>query len=67
MAGWHLWCNGRELGQTWEMVRDREAWQSMGLQRVGQDCAAEQQQTEKKKKKCARSLSWITILKNKRK
>ena len=57
MAGWHLWCNGCELGQTWETVRDREAWQSMGLQRVGQDCAAEQQQTEKKKKMCK-----ITVL-----
>jgi len=46
------------------MVRDREAWLSMGLQRVGQDWATEQQTA---KKKCARSLSWITILKNKRK
>ena len=26
MAGWHHWCNEHELGQTPEMVRDREAW-----------------------------------------
>ena len=26
MAGWHHQCNGYELGQTGEMVRDREAW-----------------------------------------
>ena len=25
MAGWHHWCNGHELGQLWEMVREREA------------------------------------------
>ena len=25
MAGWHHWCNGHELGQPWEMVREREA------------------------------------------
>ena len=25
MAGWHHRCNGHELGQTPEMVRDREA------------------------------------------
>ena len=28
MAGWHHWCNGHELGQTWEVVRDREAWRA---------------------------------------
>ena len=26
MAGWHHRCRGHELGQTSEMVRDREAW-----------------------------------------
>ena len=26
MAGWHHGCNGHELGQTWELVRDREDW-----------------------------------------
>ena len=26
MAGQHHRCNGHELGQIWEMVRDREAW-----------------------------------------
>ena len=26
MARWHHRCNEHELGQTWEMVRDREAW-----------------------------------------
>ena len=26
MAGWHDQCKGHELGQTLEMVRDREAW-----------------------------------------
>ena len=33
MAVWHHRCNGHELGQIWEMVRDRLAWvlQSMGL------------------------------------
>ena len=28
MGGWHHPCNGHELGQIWEMVRDREAWQA---------------------------------------
>ena len=28
MARWQHWCNGDELGQTWEMVRDREAWRA---------------------------------------
>ena len=26
MAEWHDQCKGHELGQTLEMVRDREAW-----------------------------------------
>ena len=26
MVGWHHRLNGYELGQTWEMVRAREAW-----------------------------------------
>ena len=26
MVGWYHRFNGHELGQTWEMVRDREAW-----------------------------------------
>ena len=26
MAGWHHQCNGRELGQLQEMVRDRVSW-----------------------------------------
>ena len=26
MAGWQHQCNEHELGQTREMVRDREAW-----------------------------------------
>ena len=26
MVGWHHRLNGSELGQTWEMVRAREAW-----------------------------------------
>ena len=25
VAGWHHQCSERELGPTWEMVRDREA------------------------------------------
>ena len=29
MAGWHHQCNGHELGQTLEMVRDREAWSAV--------------------------------------
>ena len=28
MTGWHHRCNGCELGQTWVMVRDREAWRA---------------------------------------
>ena len=26
MVGWYHRFSGHELGQTWEMVRDREAW-----------------------------------------
>jgi len=26
MVGWHHCFNGHELGQTWELVRDKEAW-----------------------------------------
>ena len=26
MAGWHHRCDGMNLGELWEMVRDREAW-----------------------------------------
>ena len=26
VAGWHLQCNGHELGKLQEMARDREAW-----------------------------------------
>ena len=26
IVGWHHWCTGHELGQLWEMVRDREVW-----------------------------------------
>ena len=26
MAGWHHWHSEHELGQIWEMVKDREAW-----------------------------------------
>ena len=28
IPGWLHLCNGHEIGQTWEMVRDREAWLS---------------------------------------
>ena len=28
MVGWHQRVNGHELGQTSEMVRDREAWRA---------------------------------------
>ena len=28
IAGWLHLCNGHEIGQTWEVVRDREAWLS---------------------------------------
>ena len=34
------------LGKFWKMVSDREAWGSMGLQRVGHDYATEQQQQQ---------------------
>ena len=38
--------NGHELGQVWEMVKDREAWCTaiIGSQRVGHDLVTEQQQ-----------------------
>ena len=26
MVGWHHLLNGHEFEQTWEMVKDREAW-----------------------------------------
>ena len=26
MVGWHHQFNGRNLGEIWEMVREREAW-----------------------------------------
>ena len=29
MAGWYHQYKGHELGQTWEMVRDREAWHAV--------------------------------------
>ena len=32
------------LSKLWEIVEDRGAWQSMGLQRVGKNLAVEQQQ-----------------------
>ena len=28
LAGWHHQFNGHELGQLWEMVRDRGAWRA---------------------------------------
>ena len=28
MTGWNHQCNEHELGKLWEMVRDREAWQT---------------------------------------
>ena len=28
MVGWHHGFNGQEFGQTPEMVRDRETWQT---------------------------------------
>ena len=31
MAEWHDQCKGHELGQTLEMVRDREAWRAAVL------------------------------------
>ena len=39
MAGWHHRLNGREFGQTLEVVMDREAWCAavLGSQRVGHD------------------------------
>ena len=29
MAGRHHRCNEHELGQLWEMVKDREAWSAV--------------------------------------
>jgi len=28
MAGWHRWLYGRESGELWELVMDREAWRA---------------------------------------
>ena len=28
MVGWHHRLNGREFEQTWEIVKDREAWRA---------------------------------------
>ena len=28
MAWWHHWLDGRELGELWELVMDREAWRA---------------------------------------
>ena len=47
MVGRHHRCNGHELQQTLEMVRDTERpgmLQSMGSQRVRNDWVTEQQQ-----------------------
>ena len=48
MAGQHHWCNERELGQTLGDGEGQEAkmLQSMGSQRIGHDCATEQQQSK---------------------
>ena len=37
MVAWHHWLNGHEFEQTWEIVKDREAWHAtfMGSQTVG--------------------------------
>ena len=46
MVGWHHWFSGHNLGELWEMVRDREVWHvTMGSQRVRYALATEQQQT----------------------
>ena len=37
MDGWHHGLDGHEFGKLWELVIDREALASMGLQRVRQD------------------------------
>ena len=29
MAGWHHWFDGRESGELWELVIDREAWHAV--------------------------------------
>ena len=26
LVGWHHWLDGHEFEQTWETVKDREAW-----------------------------------------
>ena len=48
MVGWHHWLIGREfeqaLGDRWSMTGRPGMLQSMGSQRVGYDCATEQQQ-----------------------
>ena len=48
MVGWHHWLNGHESEQTarWWRTGKPGVLQSMGLQRVGHDWAAEQQQRE---------------------
>ena len=28
MAGWHHQLDGRDLGELWELVVDREAWRA---------------------------------------
>ena len=28
ISGWHYRLNGHEFEQTWEIVKDREAWQA---------------------------------------
>ena len=45
MAGWYLWCNEHELGQTPEMMKEERpgVLQSMGSQRVRHNWAAQQQ------------------------
>ena len=37
MDGWHHGLDGHEFGKLWELVIDREALASMGLQRVRHD------------------------------
>ena len=47
------------LGKLLEMVRDREAWQSMGSQRVGHDRATEQQHCSRVR--CLRFASVLPV------